>query len=357
MLLGFILLIAILSHYNLPSYYALLFLLHPSITLYSRTIMSDLPATIFCLAGLLTFIKKKYLAAGIIFGISIAIRYPLLLIPFSLCIMFFLKKDFINAIKFLIGVIIGLSPLLIYHIAIFNIITGPIGANIIGFSIKNLPIMFLQFFLSINIVYPLMLISSFKTKLDEKWYFIFPALIFIIFFSLQYYIDAGKNFFETIIRGQRYMLPVIPFLIIPYSEVLERTKVLKKFLPILIIILIFINIVISAKHQRFLIKQTYYQNKLYEYTKEADVIVCNKDIYELINPFIKSIKWESFEFEGKMINVDMFEHNQKIYFACLARSEYIKHLFYELLSKTKTTKEIHKEENPLYFAIYLIQKN
>jgi len=352
-IIGFILLIIILAHYNLPSYYALLLLFHPSIVLYTRTIMSDLPAAIFSLAGLLLFIKKRYPYSGIIFGIAIAIRYPLLLIPFSMFSLLFVKKEFFNALKFLIGVVIGLIPLLIYDISAFNTIIGPANANLIGFSLKNFPIMFAQFFLTINIIYPLLFIISFKTKLNEKWYFIFPALIFIIIFSLQYYIDTGKNFFETIIRGQRYMLPIIPFLLIPYSEILNRIRFLQKSLPFFIIALIFVDILISHRHQEFLMKQTHYQNKLYEYTKDADMIICNKDIYELINPFIKSIKWESFESEGRLININISEGNQKIYLACLVRNENIKNLFYELLDKNGPTNEIYKEEIPQYFSIHL----
>lgn len=354
-IIGFILLIIILLHYNLPSYYSLLLLFHPSIVLYTRTIMSDLPATIFSLAGLLFLIKKRYLFSGIIFGISIAIRYPLLLIPFSILAVLLVKKEFFNALKLFLGLVIGLIPLLIYHISSFNTITGPANANLIGFSLKNFPIMFAQFFLSINILYPLLFIISFKTKLNEKWYFIFPAFIFIIFFSLQYYIDTGKNFFETIIRGQRYMLPIIPFLLIPYSEILNRIKFMQKILPLFIIVLFFVDIVISHRHQEFLIKQTHYQNKLYKYTKDADMIICNKDIYELINPFIKSIKWEPFESEGRLIERFMPDDNQKIYLACLTRDDNIKSLFYELLLKTEPTKEIYKEEIPQYFSIHLKQ--
>jgi len=354
-IIGFISLMIILVHYKLPSYYALLLLFHPSMVLYTRTIMSDLPATVFSLAGLLFFIKKKYLTSGIIFGISISIRYPLLLIPFSILSILLVKKEFFNALKFLSGVVIGLIPLLIYHISSFNTITGPANANLIGFSLKNFPIMFAQFFLTVNIIYPLLFIISFKTKLNERWYFIFPALIFIIFFSLQYYIDTGKNFFETIIRGQRYMLPIIPFLLIPYSEILNRIKFLQKILPLFIIALFFVDIVISHRHQEFLIKQTHYQNKLYEYTKDADMIICNKDIYELINPFIKSIKWEPFESEGRLININISKGKQKIYLACLVRNENIKNLFYELLDKNGPTNEIYKEEIPQYFSIHLRQ--
>ena len=151
------------------------------------------------------------------------------------------------------------------------------------------------------------------------------------------------------------MLPIIPFLLIPYSEILNRIKFMQKILPLFIIVLFFVDIVISHRHQEFLIKQTHYQNKLYKYTKDADMIICNKDIYELINPFIKSIKWEPFESEGRLIERFMPDDNQKIYLACLTRDDNIKSLFYELLLKTEPTKEIYKEEIPQYFSIHLKQ--
>jgi hypothetical protein len=354
-IIGFILLIIILAHYNLPSYYALLLLFHPSIVLYTRTIMSDLPAAIFSLAGLLLFIKKRYPYSGIIFGIAIAIRYPLLLIPFSMFSVLFVKKEFFNALKFLIGVVIGLIPLLIYHISSFNTIIGPAKANLIGFSLKNFPIMFTQFFLIINIIYPLLFIISFKTKLNEKWYFIFPALIFIIFFSLQYYIDTGKNFFETIIRGQRYMLPIIPFLLIPYSEILNRIRFLQKSLPFFIIALIFVDILIIHRHQEFLIKQTHYQNKLYEYTKDADMIICNKDIYELINPYIKPIPWISFEDRKKPMQIKIPEKVLRICLACKTDNADIKKLFFELLEKFPRKEKVIQEDFPYYFSIWVLK--
>ncbi|MEO0185688.1 MAG: hypothetical protein ABIL20_07810, partial [candidate division WOR-3 bacterium] len=52
MIIGFIIFIMLLHNNQLPRHYALLFLFHPSFLLYSRTIMSDLPSTIFSLLGL-----------------------------------------------------------------------------------------------------------------------------------------------------------------------------------------------------------------------------------------------------------------------------------------------------------------
>ncbi|MCX7995478.1 MAG: hypothetical protein N3A65_06895 [candidate division WOR-3 bacterium] len=355
MVAGFLITILLLSHFHLPHYYSLFFLFHPSFILYSRTLMSDLPATIFGLLGLFFFLKKKILTAGIVFGFSIALRYPMVLIPLSFLIIFFLKKDFASFVKFFTGNIIGIIPLSIYHIIVFDNLIGPAPANIIGFSIKNFPLMFIQFFIMLNILYPFMVVSSCRTELPEKWFFIAPAAAFILFFSFQYYIDTGRNFLETLILGQRYMLPVIPFLLVPYIEVLKRIKISENILLFFIVLLFSIDTAVTYKHQVFLKRQDYYQNKLYEYIKDADVVLCNKDIYELINPFIKPIKWQNFEDRGKLKEIDISGYSKNLYLACLTRDDRIKKLFFEFLDHLQVKKEVYKEETSFYhFSIWKI---
>jgi len=318
--------------------------------------MSDLPATILCLLGLLFLVRKRIFISGLLFGFSIAIRYPVMLIPLSLWIVFLLKRKFNESIKLLAGAFIGIIPLIFYHLFCFRTIIGPAGANIIGFSITNLPIMLLQFFVSLNILYPFLFIAVFKTRLKEKCFFIIPAVLFLIFFSLQYYIDTGNNLFENIVRGQRYTLPIIPFLLIAYAEVLGQIKILDKVIKTFFVVLILMSAYIHHKHQQFLIQQSDYQKKLYEYTSNAGIIVCNKDIYELINPFIKTINWIPFESEGKLLPVNITEDNQSVYIACLARNENIKKLFFELLDKITLKKEIYRENAPYYFSIWCLGK-
>ncbi|MEO0205193.1 MAG: hypothetical protein ABIL22_00785, partial [candidate division WOR-3 bacterium] len=284
MIIGFIIFIMLLHNNQLPRHYALLFLFHPSFLLYSRTIMSDLPSTIFSLLGLLFLTKKRLFVSGLLFGLSIAIRYPVALIPISSGLIFAHRKHIKELFRLLIGVLAGLLPLLLYNLICFKTITGPLQANLVGFSITNLPTMLIRFFISMNILYPLLFIAVFKTKIKEKWSYILPALLFLLFFSLQYFMDTGKNFFETIVLGQRYMLPIIPFLLVPYIDVLNRVK-LEKIVTIFCLALIILCAGIHNKHQQFLKQQSDYQNKLYQHTQGAVLVVCNKDVYELVNPF------------------------------------------------------------------------
>ncbi|MGB9722055.1 MAG: ArnT family glycosyltransferase [bacterium] len=355
MIIGLIIFILILSHYRLPLYYALLFLFHPSLLLYSRTIMSDLPSTIFSLLGLLFLMKRRIFLSSILFGLSIAIRYPIVLVPASSGLIFLYRRQIKALIRLLVGVLIGIVPLLLYNIICFKTFTGPVKANIVGFSLANLPAMFIQFFVSMNILYPLLFITAFKTKIKEKWFFILPALLFLLFFSLQYFMDTGKNFLETIILGQRYMLPVVPFLLIPYIEVLNQIR-LNKIVLIFCLGLIVLGACLHNKHEQYLKQQSAYQNKLYQYTQGAETIVCNKDVYELINPFIKSIKWISFESEGKLLQFSISEDNQSVYLACLAREEYVRKIFVDLLNKFPARQEIYSENIPYYFSIWQLKE-
>lgn len=352
---GYLIFIIILRHFHLPAHYGLLFLYHPSLILYSRTIMSDIPATIICLIGLLFLVKQRITISGIFFGASVAIRYPTIIIPVALGLIYLYKRNFRWITMLTIGTIIGISPLLFYHLFCFNTVIGPARENIIGFSIVNLFPMLGQFFISLNILYPLLLIIPVFSKLKERWLFFTPAVLFLLLFSFQYYIDTGNNFFETIIRGQRYMLPIIPFLLVPYAEVLNRIRFFNRYIPIFFIILIVISAVIHYNHNRFLNQQSYYQSKLYRYGENAQMIICNKDVYELINPFIKILNWIPFESCGKIMEVKIPEDSKNVYLACLARDGYTKNLFLEFLKRFPEKKEIYTENNPYYFSIWTLQ--
>ncbi len=349
---GYIMLILILSHFHLPRFYALLFLMHPAFVLYSRTVMSDLPATVCCLTGLFFFIKEKNFLSGLVFGFGIAIRYPVALIVFGPLIVLLINKGFKNLIFLLVGSFLGTIPLFLYHLYYFGAITGPASENMIGFSMANFPVIFTHFFIYLNILYPALLILPFATRLKQRYIFIAPAVLFVVFFSLQYFLDTGTTIFENIIRGQRYMLPIIPFLLIPYAEVLSRIDFVERIVKYLLIPLVIMNAGIHYKHNQFLKQQTYYQHKLYEYAQNADIIVCNKDIYELINPYIKSIAWVPFESENKLLPVSIQKTNKKIFLACLARNRNDEVLFQQLLEKFPDKECVYSEVRPYFFSIW-----
>ncbi len=85
------------------------------------------------------------------------------------------------------------------------------------------------------------------------------------------------------------------------------------------------------------------------------MIICNKDVYELINPFIKILNWIPFESCGKIMEVKIPEDSKNVYLACLARDGYTKNLFLEFLKRFPEKKEIYTENNPYYFSIWTLQ--
>ncbi|MEO0226947.1 MAG: hypothetical protein ABIL70_02715 [candidate division WOR-3 bacterium] len=355
--LGYLLVILLLSHFRLSVFYSLLFLFHPSFILYSRTIMSDLPGCIFILLALYLFIKNKPCFAGLIFGLGIAIRYPLLLIPGALGLVLILQNRIKEFLKVAIGTIIGILPLLFYHLLLFNSPLDPIKASAVGFSIKNFPNMFLNISVSLNLLYPFLLIIPFFAKLKEKWIFITPAIFFVVFFSFYYFRDTGQNFWEALVLQQRFMLPVIPFLLIPYTEMLQNQKIINKLGTIFIPLLFFSSVVISYAHQRFLKEEISYQKKLYTFAKDADLIICNKDVFELINPYIKPLRWVPFEIEGRLVFPKEYKDSDRnILFICLARQIRIRTLFEEFLCQFPEAKEIYRETHPFYFSFYQLFK-
>lgn len=355
MALGFWIFILLLRNYKLPQIYALLFLFHPSFILYSRTIMSDVPAAIIALAGIYFLVKQKYFLAGILMGMGVSIRFPLLLLPIASGVMLFLKKNRQYFIYFTIGAAVSIIPLIVYNFISFHVITGSIGFYKVDFSFRYFWHMFKEFFFSLNILYPLLLILPFFLRKREKWVFIIPALVFIVFYSLQSLIDRGESFFESIVLGQRFMLPIIPFLLIPYIAIVSRTKLARKAILPFCGLLLMLSIAIHSRHQEYLKLQVFYRNEVYKYAETAALVVCNKGVYELINPYIKYIPWLPFESQGSLLPAERYSNiREGTYLMCIAHNEKMRTLFLNALSNFSEKEEIHTSISPYYFSVWRV---
>ncbi len=354
MIIGLWVFIKLLREFHLPSFYGLLFLFHPSLLIYSRTLMSDVPATVCTLIAVYLFIKNKYLWSGLILGFGVWIRYPSLALGIVFCAILLLKKDFGAFKNLLLGFIIMLIPLLFYNLLIFENLLGPFAITGTGFGCDCFGKMLLNYVISLNVLYPFLLIAALFSCIKKKWYFVLPSLVFVIGYSCQCFIDTGNNFFESVIRGQRYMLPIVPLLLIPYIHTLNR----KSFVKVLIkpaIILLFISSIFSQfKHNRYLHQLMDYQGLVYHYLEDADCVYCNKDIYELINPYLGYIPWQPIDsLKSARLN------GRNIYLACLARDEDSKEKFLFITNQIPEKKKIYEIQKPVFFSIWRIefQKN
>jgi hypothetical protein len=353
-LAGYFFLILILRHFRLPEVFAALFLFHPTVLLYSRTVMSDLPALVFVLAGLYAWLRKKPLWAGFILGLSAGIRYPNILIPGAWLGLTLIKKEFRVAGLLLVGAILGVFPLLIYNRLAFGTLWGSAVWYGTVFSTGYLPRTLFVFILSLTVLYPFMSIGAFLWKDRDRWFFLAPALVTLVFYGFQSYFDQPMNFLAGLIMNLRYLLPIIPLFLIPYIGFLSRVKSARTAFPYFIGLLAIFSVLLSSKHQRFLWQEAYCQRKLYARTWDARIIICNKDIYELINPYVKYVPFYPFEIMRRIQPVDRFYGTEKVYLACRTGDAEIKDLFHRVRVRFPDRDEVYHEDSPEYFSIWRV---
>jgi len=179
-LAGFLLFLKILEHYSIDRKMALLYLLHPSIILYSRTLMSDIPSIFFALLGVYLILKKKYYLAGISLGFNLLIRYTNLLIPLGICAGILLEKRFKDVLKILPGIFLGLGLLLLYNrVAWGDFIIPFIRTGGGTFSMKYLGTSGLYYLISLNVLYPFMLVITLVQGIKKFTGFLLTTLMFL----------------------------------------------------------------------------------------------------------------------------------------------------------------------------------
>lgn len=264
--------------------FVLLYAFFPTIVLLSRTLFNEIPTTSFFIIGIYYFLKdfherRNLILAGVFFGLSILTRYTQI-IPISIFGSFMITellyqnqhikfkfKNLKKIIYFFIPLIISGVIILFFNKLLFGqpLKTGYIidaGANSISSVMKNL----LNYFIILNILYPGMLISSFLFKFKYKWLFLNASLTIIAFYSVMSLYPWGNSRVDLIL-GIRYLTPIIPLLLIIYSNVLDgfldRARNLK-LIKNLAIILITLSLLVSG-----LLINHYHQNELLYYRVET----------------------------------------------------------------------------------------
>jgi len=200
---------------------------------------------------------KLFFLSGIFSGFGVVVDYNILLISMGCILFVFLSKNLKRLIIFLLGFLLGITPLLLYNYSIlgtpFQLIYAYTDPDIrtdidqnMGFStLINPYIIFRHTFgtyRGLFFFHPILLLSIvglyYMVKKEKKEAFLI-SLIFISFLAILSgrvtIWDFGSCF------GGRYYLPVIPLLMLPlmYSFKKMNIDIIKTFL----IISIFFNII------------------------------------------------------------------------------------------------------------------
>jgi len=315
---SFLLFILILRKLNIDPVYSLIFLLHPTILLFSRTLMSDIPSMFFLLLGILFLLDKKSITAGLSLGFLVLLRYPNFIIIIGILGALLYTKEYKKALLLLPGIAFFSFVLLGYILHAFGFPSGLFSISgarsfSIQYFIYNLP----YYLLSLNVLYPGMLLGAifFGFKSRKISFFVIPALVVILFYSFYYYIDGGSNIIEKLVKGQRFMVPIIPLLLIPYLDFLHDKKFARKVFIFIIPLLFVFNCGIQYKHHQFVKRERHLSEILQEKIKDKDIdiIICNIDTDKLINPYFSKVKFIELS-EVKENDLNSLKNNYNVFF-------------------------------------------
>lgn len=303
-LVGTALVAAIISRLNPeadPSW-ALLFLCYPAVTVFSRTVMSDMPATVAVLAAFYSLLRGRgfLLASGALLGLACLFRYPMvvLVLPFAVILLWQQRQEagWIPGVRAqkrssgLMRLLAGFAPfallILWYNDYAYG---GPLQLPLSAddrFGLGYLPRNILYYGLNLAVWYPLLLIGPVAAGKRHRLRLALPALALLLLYGCFSFVHQG-SLPERLVLGMRYLLPALPFFIVGYALAAEQFVCLigmhRRLVRAGLAVLVIGAVGLQWWHQRFLRVQVEYQTLLYAALPEDAILVCDKEVSEMIN--------------------------------------------------------------------------
>jgi hypothetical protein len=300
-LLTFAVVVKTLRLLHLPGPFALLYLLHPTAVLYSRTVMSDPLSGLLLALAFYLYLNRRYAATGAFAGLSILVRTGNVLAVPLFALSALLEQPTGEKRKVRLGD--GLRPALLVVVASLpflalagyyaKVIAGGEMASHTGtFSLRYFPEMFPAYAVALLMLYPGMLLAPALYRGPGRLIVSGLPYTFVLLYSFWFYRDTGSGFADTLIRELRYFLAVLPLMIVAYAEVLWRLlgEPRAAGLPgraaaaAVVAGLFALAAAVSFIHARFLGTMAEVRDSLLAATTPADRIYCNMQVAKLMHP-------------------------------------------------------------------------
>lgn len=312
MVAGFLFFRALLGRLGISKQWGLLYLFFPSLVLYSRTIMTEIPSALLIVAALFFYMRggRSRLAAGAILGLSLWFRYGNLL-PCGLLLLAAGARDVAALLPslrrhsrlppwrelHLAPLLVGFLPILValvaYNLAVYGRIapSGYSNPTIPLFTLTDAPVHLAVYIAIFLVMYPLMAITPlfYKGPLRlEIWAMLGGSLLVLSTFYWD--VTSGGSLAKSIFAiGPRLMLPVIPCFLIAYASALDgltrRVPALAWMsLPAVCVLGIATTLVVSYAHQQRLNQIAEVRDRVYREIPPNAFLVINGEATKFFNP-------------------------------------------------------------------------
>ncbi len=317
-LLTFCVLVRLLRRLQTPALFALLYLLHPTAVIYSRTVMADPVSGLLIALTFDAYLSRRRVLCGALVGASLLARtgnmvallaFGAALLLESVPTLTFAaagladsqrrisrdglgrwKKRLASVAAFGAGAMPFVAAALYYAQVVAG---GQMGSHTGTFALHYFPQMFPGYVLGLMLLYPAMLLMPLAYSGPGKRALALACYGFVLLYSFWYYRDQGNSALETLIVGQRYFLAVLPLFVVAYATVIWRVvqswpvkaaKALTVSALAGISLLLVSTVAVSRRHAAFVGRMAQVRTGLLRLTPTNATILCNTQVGKLFHP-------------------------------------------------------------------------
>lgn len=310
--------------------WALLLLWHPSLLLYSRTVMADALGALCLCTALWTLLSRRYVLAGLALGFACVARYHLgASIPVVVLTVLALSGRGPALRVVLGGGVIG-ACLLSYNQLLFG---HPLGATGQGhFGLRYLARNLAHYASALTLIWPGMLLAPLgwglwrwlrrgehvAPEVDRRGALLLSFSLPLLGILLVYYFfDAeGSSLQRRVVLGQRLLLPAIPAWVLLYAQVLSeefpgdllgaerRQRLLAGLAPLVAVAGLAGGGALMAKHQGYLEELVAQREQAAKVIPEGSLVLANRHFSKLLEvprPGLPSYRLPRYEHHGKLL--------------------------------------------------------
>lgn len=299
--------------------YACLLLCHPTLAIYSRTIMGDAPAALSLLLALfaLTRAQRPGLWVGGALGIGAIMRlHSIVVLPFVLAAMFVTlpRREWVREVVLCCAATTaGVVSLVSYNAAMFGSPLPPFAPLFdAGFLFHNVGF----YLIALALLWPLMIVTPVVDRSVNRLYFMALSLPLLGLLCLYYWYDKGASYSETVVLGQRLLQPALPAWIVAYSVTADDWIVsrLQSHLPerLVTCTVVFAGIVLLSgvglafrAHQLHLLRFVSARDEVISIIPKGSLVVGNgtlRKVFGVTYDGVPEYRWKMYEFEGVVLD-------------------------------------------------------
>lgn len=296
--------------------WAVLVLCHPTLSIYSRTIMGDEPAALGLSCALLAFVatNRPGLWVGMAIGLGAVMRYQAgLALPFfALAILgapHVVQPRRQACHCLLAGGLLG-SVLVLYNHWLYGNLLGWVNQG--SFALHFVPRNLAFYITSLCVVWPLMFPALFLDRSPIRWAARAICLPLFLLMIGWHAFDHHSNWAYTLVIGQRYLIPVLPAWIVSYALCLEWVLIegriesvlgrwLRPLATLACLTLVGLLAAVFQRHDNHLHQLRSARDEVVRSVPEGSLIIANYTLEKLFgvpDPELPTYRWLSYEYQG-----------------------------------------------------------